>query len=181
MCCIPRDQREKQTDPRDPLHLSLPGQGCCHTWIVWIHWHLYIQLALGVHTPGGIQRVRRQRWYLMCAGLESARDPRTNILQKRGKRMRSVHIYTASAAREASWQLYLHVCSLGEHNQLGSCRSLAGFPTHALSTPSAQQRRGKEGKLDVAHSIELSPEQRDETLLPPPSLLLLPGASSVGP
>lgn len=42
--------------------------------------------------------------------------------------MKSVCIYTARAAREANWQLYLHVCSLGEHNQLGSCRSLAGFP-----------------------------------------------------
>lgn len=115
----------------------------------------------------------------MCAGVESARDPRTNILQKKGKHMKSVHIYTASAAREASWHLYLHVCSLGEHNQLGSCRSLAGFPTHTLSTPFTRGRRGKEGKLDVVLSIELSLEQRDDTSLPPPNMLL-PGASFLG-
>lgn len=94
--------------------------------------------------------------------------------------MKSVHIYTASAAREVNWQLYLHVCSLGEHNQLGSCRSLAGFPPHTLSTPFVQERRGKEGKLDVALSIELSPEQRDDTSLPLPKLLLLPGAAFPG-
>jgi len=41
--------------------------------------------------------------------------------------MRSVHIYAAHTSRQASWQLYLHVCSLGEHNKLGSCTSLAVF------------------------------------------------------
>lgn len=41
--------------------------------------------------------------------------------------MKSVHIYAAHTARKASWQLYLHVCSQGEHNKQGSYTSLAVF------------------------------------------------------
>lgn len=145
MCCIPSDQRDRQTDPIDSLYLSLLVQGYCHT-VAWICVHLYIQLMLGilrVSTWWGYTKSEKTMRYLKYAGLQWSRDSRINILQKKSKHMKSVHIYIASAAREANWQLYLHVCSLGEHNQLGSCRSLAGFPTHTLSTPFTQKRRRK--------------------------------------
>lgn len=143
LCCIPNHQREKLTDPSFPFFsdfrtglLSCSGMG--------LHTSVYTTVC-SKSASRGAYRERRQGgigYLLVCSRPETYE---LIISKNKGTHVKRVHIYTASTVREANWQLYLHVCSLGEDHQPGSCRSLADLHTHTLCQHHSH-RKGEERK-----------------------------------
>lgn len=113
-----------------------------------MQWHGFTHVCISVCSKSayrGAYRERRQGgigYLLVCSRPETYK---LIISKNKGTHVKRVHIYTASTVREANWQLYLHVCSLGEDHQPGSCRSLADLHTHTLCQHHSH-RKGEERK-----------------------------------